>query len=172
MLWIAATVLSLALPGRADVRLHGLFTDNMVLQRDTKAPVWGWAEPGEVVTVKFNGRTVRTTAEDGRWKVLLYPMKAGGPFEMTVSGNNEIVLHNILVGDVWVCGGQSNMDFAMQAYADRSRNRPLAVVEQYEKMISDTSQRNLRLILTDKVSRSSTSPGRSSVRRAPGCSRL
>ena len=153
MLWVVVAILGLALPGRADVRLHGLFTDNLVLQRDIKAPVWGWAEPGEVVTVLFHGQTVRTTAEDGRWEVFLYPAKAGGPYEMKVSGNNEIVLRNILVGDVWVCGGQSNMDFAMQAYADRSKNRPEAVVEQYGRMIADTSQRNLRLILIDKVPR-------------------
>jgi sialate O-acetylesterase len=153
MVWVVVAILGLPLAGQADVRLHGLFTDNMVLQRDIRVPVWGWAEPGEVVTVEFNGRMVRTTAEDGQWKVVLYPMKAGGPYEMKVSGNKEIVLHNILVGDVWVCGGQSNMDFAMQAYADRSKNRPETVVEQYERMIADTSQRNLRLMLIDKISR-------------------
>ena len=152
MVWMAVTIIGIALPVRADVRLHGLFTDNMVLQRDVKAPVWGWAEPGEVVTVRFNGQTVRTAAEDGRWEVFLYPMKAGGPYEMTISGNNEIVLRNILVGDVWVCGGQSNMDFSMGAYTDRTKNRPVAVVEQYERMIADTSQRSLRLMLVDKVS--------------------
>jgi len=153
MVWVAVAILSLPLAGRADVRLHGLLTDNMVLQRDIRAPVWGWAEPGEVVTVEFHGQTVRTTAEDGRWKVFLKPTKAGGPYEMTISGNNEIVLHNVLVGDVWVCGGQSNMHFQMQAYADRSKNRPEAVVEQYESMIADTSPRNLRLMLIDKISR-------------------
>ena len=58
MVWVAVAIIGLALPVRADVRLHGLFTDNMVLQRDIKAPVWGWAEPGEVVMVKFNGQTV------------------------------------------------------------------------------------------------------------------
>jgi len=153
IVWAAVAVIGLALPVRADVSLHGLFTDNMVLQRDIKAPVWGWAEPGEVVTVKFNGQTVRTAAEDGRWEVLLYPTKAGGPYEMTISGNNEIVLRNILVGDVWVCGGQSNMDFSMAAYTNRAKNRPAAVVEEYERMIDDTSQRSLRLMLIDKVSR-------------------
>ena len=89
------------------LRLPPLVGDNMVLQRDQPLPIWGWAKPGERVTVGFNGKTYETSAAgDGKWQVTLDPSTAGGPYEMTI---NNLHLHNILVGDVWLCSGQSNM---------------------------------------------------------------
>ncbi len=95
----------------ADVRLPGMFSDAMVLQRDIKLPVWGWAEPGEEITVTIAGQKATATADkDGKWRVTLAPLKADGkPQELTVTGKNTIVIKDVLVGEVWLCGGQSNM---------------------------------------------------------------
>ena len=94
----------------ADVRLPSVIGSNMVLQRDRAIPIWGWADAGEGVTVEFAGQKVGTTAcEEGKWMVKLAAVDAGGPYEMTVSGKNTIKLTDILVGEVWVCSGQSNM---------------------------------------------------------------
>jgi len=97
-----------------DVRLSGLFSDNMVLQRDVPAAVWGWADPEEQVTVSFAGRRLSTTTDaEGCWSVTLDAAAAGGPHEMTVAGKNSLTLKNVLMGDVWVCSGQSNMEWPL-----------------------------------------------------------
>ena len=97
---------------RAEVALAPLFTDHAVLQRDKPAPVWGRAAPGEKVTVTFRDQTVAATADkDGRWIVYLAPLQAGAPAELVVAGQNTIKREDILVGEVWVCSGQSNMEF-------------------------------------------------------------
>jgi sialate O-acetylesterase len=96
------------------VRLNPLFRNGAVLQRDANVPVWGKAKEGETVTVQFDGQSATTAAKDGIWMVYLKPHKAGGPFVMTVTGENTIALTNVLVGDVWICSGQSNMQFELQ----------------------------------------------------------
>ena len=96
--------------GFAQVKPASLFSDNMVLQRETNVPVWGTASNGEYVTVEFEGQKLTTTAKDGKWKVNLKPLKAGGPFTMTIKGSNTVTIKNILVGEVWLCSGQSNME--------------------------------------------------------------
>jgi sialate O-acetylesterase len=106
-------LLSLALNGHADVKLHGLFSDHMVLQQGQPAPVWGWADDGETVTVEFRGKKVSTIAKNGRWLVRLASLKAGGPDTMRVTGNNTLELHDVLVGEVWICSGQSNMEWPL-----------------------------------------------------------
>ncbi|MBK8566795.1 MAG: 9-O-acetylesterase [Saprospiraceae bacterium] len=98
----------------ADVALPKLFTDHVVLQRDVAVPVWGWASPGETVSVGITGQSHKTKAgKDGKWQLRLQPHAAGGPFEMTVQGKNSIVLKDVLFGDVWLCGGQSNMQWTL-----------------------------------------------------------
>jgi sialate O-acetylesterase len=100
---------------RADVRVPSLIGDNMVLQQGRKDRLWGWAAPGERVGVTFQGHTSRATADQqGRWQVLIGPFKAGGPYELTVAGANTLTFKNVLVGEVWVCSGQSNMEFILQ----------------------------------------------------------
>ena len=95
----------------AEVAPNPLFADHAVLQQGMTVPVWGTAEPGEVVTVEIAGQTVSTaTGADRKWLVRLAPLKAGGPLQLTISGRNKVVLSDILVGEVWVCGGQSNME--------------------------------------------------------------
>lgn len=93
-----------------EVALSGMFGDNMMLQRGLQLPIWGTAAPGERVTVSACGQTGSVIAgEDGRWSLRLDPIAATEPFDLTVSGTNEIVLRNVLMGDVWICSGQSNM---------------------------------------------------------------
>jgi sialate O-acetylesterase len=101
---------------RANVILPKILGHNMVLQRNKPVPVWGIADKGEKVTVTFAGQTKTTVAGDsGKWEVKLKPMKASEqPREMIISGKNTIVLKNILVGEVWLCSGQSNMEYAMR----------------------------------------------------------
>ena len=99
----------------ATIRLPTIFTDNMVLQRDRPIRVWGWADKGETITVSFNGAKQKTKAiADGSWMITLPSMIYGGPFEMSISGKNKIIFKNILIGDVWVCSGQSNMEWGIK----------------------------------------------------------
>ena len=100
----------------ADVKLPAVIGDTMVLQQGMAVPIWGWAAPGEQVTVAIAGQKQRATAgDDGRWMVKLVPMKAGGPLEMTIAGKNTITLKNVMAGEVWVCSGQSNMWFRVHS---------------------------------------------------------
>src|SRR4028119_478920 len=100
--FIALALLALVSGGSlyADVRLPKLVGDNMVLQQNTRLPLWGWASPGERVTVSFNGQQGAAKAgKDGKWTLTLAPVPAGGPFEMTIKGKNTIQIKNILVGE-------------------------------------------------------------------------
>jgi sialate O-acetylesterase len=104
----------------ADVSLPRIFSANMVLQRNQSIPVWGWASPGEKITVSFNKQTVKTKAgKDGKWKVALKQEAAGGPYSLTVKGKNQIVVDNVLVGEVWLCSGQSNMEMHVEHSSDK-----------------------------------------------------
>ncbi len=97
-------------PATADITLPKLISDGMVLQRDTELDIWGRARPGERVTLRFGGKTYRTTTEsDGEWQFRLPPLPAGGPHTMHLQGDNRITIADILLGDVWLCSGQSNM---------------------------------------------------------------
>ncbi len=114
--WIllGLTLAILADGASSEVRLPRLIGDNMVLQRDVPLTLWGWADPGERIEIRFRGRTVRArTAPDGRWAIGWPAQRAGGPDAMTVTGSNRIMLSNVLVGDVWLASGQSNMQFPL-----------------------------------------------------------
>lgn len=100
----------------ADVRLPHLFSDHMVLQRAVPVPVWGWANPGENVTVSLNRHTATAqTDAKGAWRVTLPALQAGGPHTLIVRGNNTVTIHDVLVGEVWLCSGQSNMEMGVGA---------------------------------------------------------
>ncbi|MCX6874803.1 MAG: sialate O-acetylesterase [Verrucomicrobia bacterium] len=110
-----AILLALGTFAAADVRLPNLFSDHMVLQRDKALKVWGWAAPGEQVKVLLAGQSAATSAAaTGEWKVTLPAMPAGGPHELTVTGSNTVRVTDILVGEVWICSGQSNMEFELK----------------------------------------------------------
>src|SRR5579859_2995856 len=110
-------LLSLLLSGlivcNANVRLPSVLSSNMVLQQRSQADLWGWCEPGEkiAITASWDGRvdSVRGT-RDGHWKCQLSTPAAGGPYTITIKGQNTLTLENILIGEVWVCSGQSNME--------------------------------------------------------------
>ncbi len=110
LLAVAASALAL---GASPVLPH-LFSDHMVLQRDMAISVWGKADAGEQITVTIAGQTAQIAAgTDGRWKVALAPMAAGGPFVLTVRGKTTVTLRDVMIGEVWVASGQSNMTFAL-----------------------------------------------------------
>ena len=107
-------VLALAAVARAEVRLPSIISDNMVLQQGLKVRIWGNANAGEPVTVTLDKKSSNTVADaQGRWHVWIGPLKAGGPFELTVKGANLIAIKNVLIGEVWVCSGQSNMEWPL-----------------------------------------------------------
>lgn len=118
-LFFLLTAVCFSLIVLADVKLPLLFSDNMVLQRNQPIPVWGWATPGERITVQFNKQQVKTKAgKDGKWKLQLKQEAAGGPFTLTVNGKNQVVVNNVLVGEVWLCSGQSNMAMYVRHSSD------------------------------------------------------
>ena len=99
---------------RADVKLPGIFSDHMVLQRNVRVTVWGWADPGEKITVTIAGQTRTTTADaSGQWKLKLGKISADSPLTLTVAGHNTIVIQDVLVGEVWLASGQSNMQLSV-----------------------------------------------------------
>ena len=94
--------------------LHKLFSNHMVLQRDMEVPVWGWATPGEFIRLSIGNRTLETRAdESGKWKILLPPTPAGGPYTIQIEAENSLELKDVLFGEVWLCGGQSNMQYTL-----------------------------------------------------------
>lgn len=104
-----------SIAAQATVRLPALVGDHMVLQRDMKVPIWGWAAPSEKVTLTFQGKTyVATPAATGKWQATLPAMPAGGPYTMTIKGQNTLTIQDILVGDVWLASGQSNMEMPLR----------------------------------------------------------
>ncbi len=116
-------ILTLLLPGaiaaHANVTLPAVLAEHMVMQRGLPVHVWGTAEPGESVAVEFRGETGNASADSlGRWSVYLGPVEAGGPFALTVKGQNTIELKDVLVGDVWVASGQSNMEMRVRDTAN------------------------------------------------------
>lgn len=103
-----------AVAARADVKLPAVIADGMVLQQGIDVPVWGWADDGESVSVEILKQKVTAVAVGGKWMVKLKPLKAGGPFEMVIAGKNKIEFKNVLVGEVWICSGQSNMQWSLR----------------------------------------------------------
>ncbi len=117
-LCLAALALGLGggLPARADVVLPALISDNMILEQHTRPTIWGKADPNESVTVQLGEDSAQTTAgPDGNWSVKLDALKAGGPYDLTVYGKNTVTVRNVAVGEVWVCAGESNMEFKTMA---------------------------------------------------------
>lgn len=129
LLWAGVTV-------QAQVRVPKLISDGMVLQRDAPLIIWGWASPGEKITVRFRDKTYKTTTgKDGKWQATLPPTPAGGPFVMDIAGSSRITIRDILVGDVWFCSGQSNMvhqlDIHDVTYADEIRTANYPQIRQF-----------------------------------------
>ena len=129
LLTVALLLTVCSLTARADVKLPAVFGDNMVLQRGMAIPVWGWAEAGEQVSVQLgDAAAVAATADkDGNWRVALPAREAGGaPLQMKVEGKNALAYSNVLIGDVWVCSGQSNMQFGLSGVKNAAAEIPAA----------------------------------------------
>jgi len=125
----------------ADVRLPAIIGDNMVLQRGKQVPIWGWADPNEEVMVSVSWQALKWGVRadtDGKWSFKMKPTEVGGPHEITLTGNNTITISNILVGEVWVCSGQSNMEW------------PLRLAANAEKEIAGADYPDIRLFTVAK----------------------
>jgi sialate O-acetylesterase len=141
----------LAISSNAQIKLPSLFADNMVLQQKSEATIWGWGDPGSVVKVtgSWNKDTVTTKVSNlAFWKLKLKTPGAGGPFTLSVIGNKKIVLNNILIGEVWICSGQSNMEWSADMKFNNSdeevRNATFPEIRlfQVKKAGSETRQEN------------------------------
>jgi len=138
LLLLALSAATFACPTlvHGEVRLPKILASHMVVQRELPVHVWGWAGAGEAVTVSFRGETKTATTDDlSQWSVYLAPGAAGGPFVLTVKGTNAISLDDVLVGDVWLASGQSNMEFAMRQAATAAADLPKAANDRIRLMI-------------------------------------
>ena len=133
-LFIPISILS-----NAEVKLPQVFSSNMVLQRDLPIIIWGWADKREKITITFLDETVEAKADKkGHWTAELKPIGAGGPYELVIKGENQITLSNILVGDVWICSGQSNMEW------------PLSTTNGAEAAIKNSTNPTIRLFTVER----------------------
>jgi sialate O-acetylesterase len=136
-----AVVLSAA-AAQCEVRLPRILSSHMVLQRDRPIHIWGWSDPNERVSAALNGASQSTNGDNlGRWSLYLPPQPAGGPFQLTVSGTNQIVLNDILIGDVWFASGQSNMEMPLEGFPGS------AVVKNAAQEISQANYPQMRLLI-------------------------
>lgn len=129
----------------AEIRLPKILNSHMVVQRDRPVHVWGWSDAGEKVTATLNGATSSDTGDKlGRWSLYLPPQPAGGPVQITLAGSNKIVLEDVLIGDVWLASGQSNMEMPLGGFPGS------AVVKDGAKEISQANHPDMRLLLVDR----------------------
>ena len=139
-LWITLFSLLCYLHTKADVKLPRIFSSNMVLQQGMEIPVWGWADNGEQILVTYRNTIFRTKAnQEGKWRVKLPMQEYGGPYTLTVQGKNTVVFDNIMIGDVWICSGQSNMEMQVS----RCNNA--------QQEIEDANYPNIRLFQVPKT---------------------
>ena len=136
----------------ADVRMPSILSDGMVLQRGRPIPVWGWAEPNESVAVTMADQSASTVADgQGKWSLELGEVPAGGPYVMTIKGRNTLVLSDVLVGDVWLCAGQSNMQRGLNltevgSYAIAHADRPRLRLMTLDRVTADQPVDDARLL--------------------------
>lgn len=144
-LFLASSLLATGIVS-AEVRLPRIFGDNMLLQREIETPLWGKAKPGEKVTVSLGESRATAIADpEGRWLVRIGPFEAGGPHELTVSGENTLTFKNVLIGEVWVCSGQSNMQFSVRQSSNADgeigqANFPRMRLFSVQRTVADTPQ--------------------------------
>jgi len=126
-----------------NIKLPKLFTDHMVLQQEMNVPIWGTANPGGLIAIQFLNQKVKTVANAaGEWNVKLKPLKAGGPFELKIIGQDTIVIQDVLVGEVWIGSGQSNMEMPLAGWGQ---------VLDFEKEIAEANYPNLRLFQVNRT---------------------
>lgn len=127
----------------AQIKLPSIFSDNMVLQRDIKIPVWGTSDAGEKILVQIGKKKNKTIAdENGKWRVDISPFKAGGPYELKITGKDSIIFRNVMIGEVWICSGQSNMAMGVDEIGKAFDN---------EKEIAQANYPNIRFFTVDPM---------------------
>ncbi|MCI0694583.1 9-O-acetylesterase [candidate division KSB1 bacterium] len=138
------SLLSFLPAATAQIKLPAIFSDNMVLQRNAKIPIWGTAKPGQQITVKINQQRKTTKADrDGKWRVDLAAMPVGGPYELTVIGTETITFKNVMIGEVWLCSGQSNMEMPMVS--------TWATVNNFKAEVAAANYPDLRLFIVKRA---------------------
>jgi sialate O-acetylesterase len=144
------TALIMFVGAKANVTMPRIFGDNMVLQRNKEIPVWGWAKSNETVVVQFNKQNKTAKADkNGNWTVKLAPETAGGPYALTIKGNNSVTFSNVFVGEVWICSGQSNMEWPLQSSTNAEQEIAAADFREIRsinvpKAISGTPEKDLK----------------------------
>ena len=140
-LLLAAIMLTVA-SASANIRLPHIFGDHMMLQQQSTCPIWGWASPGEKITIKgsWGSETVTETNSDGKWSARITTKKFGGPFTLTISGNNTIVINDVLIGEVWLASGQSNMEIPLMGW------QPQDTILGAHQAIQNANNPNIRFI--------------------------
>lgn len=127
---------------KADIKLPHIFSSNMVLQHDMDIPLWGWAHPGELIKVTFNGMDLKTrTSEEGEWRLTSPACDYGGPYSMEIKGKNTITLENVMIGEVWIYSGQSNREFTVLHSIESMNKINYPIIQ-----ISDTSAFHLDVV--------------------------
>jgi len=140
------------IPANADIKLPALVSNHMVLQQQCDINIWGWASPGEKVTItpSWSKKAVSTVAAiDGKWLVVVKTPKAGGPFSISLKGNNRIELTDVMVGEVWLCSGQSNMHLYVGRFGGEGDWR--TGVDNYEEEIASANYPAIRMFTVDRL---------------------
>ena len=136
----------------SNISLPKIFCANMVLQRNKLIPVWGWADANEKITIQFNKQTKSTVAgKNGKWLIKLNVEKAGGPYELVVSGKNTIKLSNVLVGEVWICSGQSNMEMPIEGWGKINNYEQEIAAANYPEIRHIKIPNNISSLLQDDI---------------------
>ena len=149
IIFVVIAIITFASTLNADVTLPNIIGSNMVLQQDTLVKIWGWANPGESIIIQTSwldksDPEYKTIAnENGKWLLKIKTPKAGGPYNVSIKGDNFIELNNILIGEVWLCSGQSNMDMPMKGW----KNQP---IEGAPNDIANSANKSIRLFIVDK----------------------
>lgn len=144
ILIICVFLISFLHAATAQIKLPAIFSDNMVLQRNAKIPIWGMGKPGQQITVKIHQQSKTTTADrDGKWRVDLAAMSAGGPYELTVSGAETIAFKKVMIGEVWLCSGQSNMEMPLVS--------TWATVNNFKTEVAAANYPDLRLFIAKRA---------------------
>jgi sialate O-acetylesterase len=145
--WLIVSLSLFVIHASAQLQLPDIISDSMVLQQNTNAPIWGWASPGEKVEVNgsWSDKTIKAVAdEDGKWMVKLATPKAGGPYDVTIKTNETKILHGILIGEVWICSGQSNMEMPVEGWGESTP------VNNSAQEIANANYPSIRLFIADK----------------------
>ncbi len=141
---IILTLIGIFQVNGAELIIPSVFSDHMVLQRDVKVPIWGWAEPGDKITVKLEHEKKTAIADkDGKWIVRLNKHKAGGPFNISITGKTSVNLQDVYFGEVWLCSGQSNMQMLL---GKSERSWITGGVTDFEKEIADSDYPQIRML--------------------------